>query len=400
METVSRLQRSSHTAFIHDGALFVWGGYQVVDNQEVLLPSAELWTCDLESRTWRRRQMGGDVPPDLLGSCSSYLHHTLYIFGGTDTSEYSNQMFSVDLAAPSYSWRRLTDIKGSPPSPRDRHTCWVHRDRIIYFGGYGCKTMWDVQNTPTANFLVEEMSWATIGNTLFRFWGWNNEVHVFETRSGTWSHPETQGSLPLPRDGHASALQGNKGYISGGLEATELDIFCLDLDTWTWTSCPAPRSRPPLGRSMFTMTALSDGSLFVFGGLGANGETLKDAWRFDPQGAQWTEVHHPHGDKPRVSHSACLGNDDDVVVFGGSSNISVVADLVTVLRVPSPHHCHDVLVFQTQPYSLHRLCVDLISGGSQLFGRQLDWLPLKLRRKIERRAAFFCCESAERSAAF
>lgn len=25
---------------------------QVVDNQEVLLPSAELWTCDLESRTW------------------------------------------------------------------------------------------------------------------------------------------------------------------------------------------------------------------------------------------------------------------------------------------------------------------------------------------------------------
>lgn len=43
---------------------------------------------------------------------------------------------------------------------------------------------------------------ATIGNTLFRFWGWNNEVHVFETRSGTWSHPETQvglqGRSPLP----------------------------------------------------------------------------------------------------------------------------------------------------------------------------------------------------------
>lgn len=26
-----------------------------------------------------------------------------------------------------------------------------------------------------------------------------------------------KGSLPLPRDGHASALLGNKGYISGGL---------------------------------------------------------------------------------------------------------------------------------------------------------------------------------------
>lgn len=35
--------------------------------------------------------------------------------------------------------------------------------RIVYFGGYGCKTMRDVQNTPSANFLVEEMSWVSIG---------------------------------------------------------------------------------------------------------------------------------------------------------------------------------------------------------------------------------------------
>lgn len=33
---------------------------------------------------------------------------------------------------------------------------------------------------------------ATIGNTLFRFWGWNNEVNVFDSHSATWSLPETQ----------------------------------------------------------------------------------------------------------------------------------------------------------------------------------------------------------------
>lgn len=27
---------------------------------------------------------------------------------------------------------------------------------------------------------------------------------------------------------------------------------------------------------------------------------------------------------------------------------------VAVLRVPSQHHCEDVLIFQTQPYSLYR----------------------------------------------
>lgn len=36
--------------------------------------------------------MGGDVPPELLGSCSSYLHQTLYVFGGTNASQYTNQV--------------------------------------------------------------------------------------------------------------------------------------------------------------------------------------------------------------------------------------------------------------------------------------------------------------------
>lgn len=30
MEAVSRLPRSNHIAFIHDGALCLWGGYQVI----------------------------------------------------------------------------------------------------------------------------------------------------------------------------------------------------------------------------------------------------------------------------------------------------------------------------------------------------------------------------------
>lgn len=30
----------------------------------------------------------------------------------------------------------------------------------------------------------------------------------------------------------------------------------------------------------------------------------------------------------RVCHTACLGSDNDVVVFGGSSNMRIVADLV------------------------------------------------------------------------
>ncbi|KAM9715714.1 kelch domain-containing protein 1-like [Menidia menidia] len=384
-----RLRRSSHTAFVDNNTLWVWGGYQVVAGQDVMLRTDEMWLCDLDSGTWERREISGDIPPDLSGFCGSNINSKLYIFGGCDPSEYSNQMFSVDVSEPRPSWRRVTDTKGATPSPRSKHSCWVHRDRLIYFGGYGCKTIGEVRNTSSSNFVVEEMSWTTIGDTLFRCWGWNNEVHVFDTHSAAWSTPATQGPAPAPRGCHASALLGNKGYVTGGVETAELDIFCLDLDTWTWTHLETPPLCAPLGRSMHTMTAISEHMLFVYGGLGTDGNTLNDAWQFNTIKREWSQVAHRHKDKPRVCHTACLGADGDVVVFGGSSNLCILVDSVAVLRAPSQNHCSDVLIFQTQPYSLFRLCENFIGGNPEVFRQQLDWLPSKLRNKINKRAAFF-----------
>lgn len=392
-DPVRRLERSSHTAFIEHNTLYVWGGYQVVAGEDVVLPSDEIWMCDLSSGSWQLKEISGDKPPDLSGFCGSFVNGKLYIFAGCDSSGYTNQMYSVDLTEEKYTWRKLSDTTGTTPSPRNKHSCWVHRDRIIYFGGYGCKTIGEVQNTSSTNFIVEEMSWTTIGNTLFRCWGWNNEVNVFDTHTHTWSLPETKGPVPVPRGSHASALLGNKGFISGGVEKAELDLFCLDLDTWTWTQFDIPPSCCPLGRLMHTMTPVLDHTLFVYGGLGTDGRTLNDAWQFDTQRREWTKLTHPHKDKPRVCHSACLGSDDDVVVFGGSSNMRILVDSVAVLRAPSQNQCRDVILFQTQPYSLFRLCEDFMGRNSELFVKQLNWLPSKLRNKIDKRVAFFSSTS-------
>ncbi|XP_019962343.2 kelch domain-containing protein 1-like isoform X1 [Paralichthys olivaceus] len=389
---VSPLERSSHTAFTHNHRLYVWGGYQVVSGEEVTLPSDEIWLWDLNSGTWERREIGGHLPPDLLGFCGSNVNSTLYIFGGCDAVAHSNQMFSVDLSESCCSWKKVTDTRGTTPSPRNKHSCWVHRDRLIYFGGYGCKTIGDVRNTSSSSFIVEEMSWTMIGDTLFRCWGWNNEVNVFDTHTATWTMPETQGPAPAPRGCHASALLGSKGYISGGVETAELDMFCLDLDTWTWTKIDISLSVSPLGRSMHSMTAISDHALFVYGGLGTDGNTLNDAWQLNTVKREWTKMSHPHEDKPRVCHTASLGSDSDVVVFGGSSNLCILIDSVAVLRAVSKHHCRDVIVFQTQPYSLFRSCEDFIGKNPQLFAKQLNWLPSKLRSKVDKRVSFFSSE--------
>ncbi|XP_029312521.1 kelch domain-containing protein 1-like [Cottoperca gobio] len=386
---VSRLERCNHTAFIEKHTLYVWGGYQVVAGEDIMLPSDEIWLCDLDSGVWEQRQITGDKPPELSRSCGSHVNGTLYIFAGQSSVGYTNQMFSVDLTEQSFSWKRVTNTKGTTPSPRNEHSCWVHRERFIYFGGYGCKTIGEVQNTSTSSFVVDEMSWSTIGDTLFRCWGWNNEISVFDTHTATWSTPQTKGPAPAHRSCHASALLGNKGYVSGGVDMAELDMFCLDLDTWTWTCFDISPSCSPLGRSMFTMTPTSDHTLFIYGGLSTDGKTLNDAWQFNTQKREWNMLMHPHKDKPRVSHTACLGSDNDVVVFGGSSKMCFLIDSVVILRAPSHNLCRDVFMFQTQPYSLSRLCDDFIGGNPELFGEQLKWLPSKLRNKIDKRAAFF-----------
>lgn len=114
-------------------------------------------------------------------------------------------MFSCVLTEQLYMWKRVTDTEGTTPSPRSNHSCWVHRDRwgeskpsvcnlkinskihlycsrsatracssfrlhyshhplpshlrLIYFGGYGPKTL--SQNTSSASFTVEEMTWVS-----------------------------------------------------------------------------------------------------------------------------------------------------------------------------------------------------------------------------------------------
>ncbi|KAK7919348.1 hypothetical protein WMY93_010632 [Mugilogobius chulae] len=359
-----RLERSSHTAFIDDGVLYVWGGYQMADEEDVVLPSDEIWLFDLYSGTWEQRELTGDVPPDLNGFCGSYLNGTLYIFAGSMAA--ATQMICLR-------WTLGVGVT----------------DRLIYFGGYGCKTVGDVQNGSPSSFIVEELSWTTIGGTLFRCWGWNNEVNVFDTLTSTWSLPETRGSVPAPRGCHAAAILGNKGYITGGVESAQLDLYCLDLDTWTWTCMVNSGSSAPVGRTMHSMTATPDGTLFVYGGFGTFGPTLDDAWQYNLHRKEWTQVNHQHKDKPRVGHTSCLGNDSDIVVFGGSSNLTLQMDVVAILRSPRQQHCSDVLVFQTQPYPLSRLCEDFIGRNSAMFERHLNILPSKMQDRLEKRCAFF-----------
>lgn len=82
----------------------------------------------------------------------------------------------------------------------------------------------------------------------------------------------------------------------------------------------------PRGRTLHTLTAISDHKLFLFGGLSTNGEVLSkfkgfgnirvhdyflnipyffclgDGWEFDTVTKEWRERDHVHKDKPRQKY--------------------------------------------------------------------------------------------------
>uniref|UniRef100_A0A4W5NBI7 Kelch domain containing 1 n=1 Tax=Hucho hucho TaxID=62062 RepID=A0A4W5NBI7_9TELE len=249
--------------------------------------------------------------------------------------------------------------------------------RLIYFAGYGHKQLDDISNN--RSFLMDEAS--RLDDI---YWGWNNEVHMFDPTSASWSEPHTSGRAPDPRAAHASATLGNKGYVCGGRirESRTSDIHCLNLESWIWSEI-VPESTVPMGRSWHTLTAISDNALFLFGGLGMDCEPMSDGWAFDVETKKWRELEHPHMNKPRLWHTACQGKDSDVIVFGGSCDYILLVDT---------GHCNDALVFQIQPYPLFRICEDYIAKNVKnykLLQKQLQHMPPKLLPAVQRRMSFF-----------
>ncbi|XP_028677143.2 kelch domain-containing protein 1 isoform X1 [Erpetoichthys calabaricus] len=374
--TIVAEERSGHCAVVEGNCLYVWGGYVSIAENEVFLPSDEIWIYDMDSGIWHTHAMGGDVPPPMSGSCGACVNGIMYIFGGYDENGYTNQLYCVNLHdRGGFTWKKIVHSNGCPPTPRDKLSCWVYKDKIIFFGGYGSKMLSELNDA--MNFNVDEASW--VGEM---FWGWNNEVHVFDTCGDSWIQPLVKGTPPLPRAAHACTAVANKGYVFGGrvVDTRMNDLHCIDLDTWTWhEEIQTSAGRPP-GRSWHSFTSVTDNILFLFGGLSAQSVPLSDGWVFNTKSKEWKQLEHLPKNKPRLWHTACLGKEAEVVVFGGSQE-----DLLSV----DTGHCNDLLVFQTQAYSLFRLCLDFIGKNGSALEKQLTWLPQKLYQQVENRILFW-----------
>ncbi|CAI9591234.1 unnamed protein product [Staurois parvus] len=264
-------ERSGHCAAMDQHCLYVWGGYVTIEENEVYLAKDEIWVYDSECGLWKVHFTDGDLPPSMSGSCGACLNGKLYIFGGYDDKGYSNQLYYMDLHSGSgvFTWKHVKNFQGKPPTPRDKLSCWTYKDWLIYFGGYGCRRHSELGDC----FDVHDASWEEQ-----MFWGWNNDIHVFDTEKQAWIQPEVKSTPPQPRAAHSCAILGNKGYVFGGrvLQTRMNDLHFLNLDTWVWSGGIQITGVKPRGRSWHTLTPIGEEHLFLFGGLSAESVPLSE----------------------------------------------------------------------------------------------------------------------------
>ncbi|KAK5857565.1 hypothetical protein PBY51_010803 [Eleginops maclovinus] len=152
--------RGGHMAVVEKNLLYVWGGLKSVAGGNAYVASDEILVNDFERGLWNLFNMLGTVPPVMSGTCSCSLDGHMYIFGGCSFFGENNQIYCVDLMDSNYKWREIIPETGSPPSPRDKLSCWVYKGKIIYFGGYGEKALEDF-DTRNNSFIVDTASWVT-----------------------------------------------------------------------------------------------------------------------------------------------------------------------------------------------------------------------------------------------
>ncbi|PON69666.1 BTB-kelch protein [Trema orientale] len=276
----------------------------------------------------------------------------LYVFGGYGKDNcQTNQVHVFDTATQTWS---QPVIKGTPPTPRDSHSCTTVGDNLYVFGGTdGMNPLKDLHILDTSSHTWISPSFrgegpeareghnaALIGKRLFIFGGcgksssnndevYYNDLYILNTETFVWKHAATSGTPPSPRDSHTCSSWKNNVIVIGGEDGHDYylsDVHILDTDTLVWRELNTSGQllTPRAGHS----TVAFGKKLFVFGGFTDAQNLYNDLYVLDIDTGVWTKV-TTVGDGPSARFSVagdCLDPQKrGVLVFLGGCNKSLEA---------------------------------------------------------------------------
>ncbi|PIA63125.1 hypothetical protein AQUCO_00200865v1 [Aquilegia coerulea] len=239
-------------------------------------------------------------------------------------------------------------VKGTPPSPRDSHSCTTVGNNLFVFGGTDGRdplndlhildTSTNTWISPSLRGEVPETreghSAALVGKRLFVFGGcgksrdssnevYYNDLYILDTENLVWRRAMTSGKQPSARDSHTCSSWTNKVIVVAGEDASDYylsDVHILDTDTLVWKqlSTMGQKLPPRAGHSTVTLGK----NLFVFGGFTDERNLYDDLYMLNMENAVWTKV-STSGQGPSARFSVagdCLDARKGVLVFIGGCN--------------------------------------------------------------------------------
>ncbi|XP_057791933.1 tip elongation aberrant protein 1-like [Salvia miltiorrhiza] len=215
----------------------------------------------------------------------------LYVFGGYGKDQcQTNQVHVFDTVNMFWS---EPDVKGTPPTPRDSHSCTTVGDNLFVFGG-------------------------TDGRRPL------NDLQVFQTSSNTWVVPCVRGDAPEPREGHSAALIGKRLFIFGGCgkyENSEIyydDLYILNTETFVWKRV-LPSGIPPSKRDSHTCVSWNN-KIIVVGGEDSFNYYLSDVHILDADTLVWCKLNTTGQLLPPRGGHTTISLGKNLFVFGGFSD--------------------------------------------------------------------------------
>ncbi|KAG6746932.1 hypothetical protein POTOM_049308 [Populus tomentosa] len=266
----------------------------------------------------------------------------LYVFGGYGKDNcQTNQVHVFDTV--NQTWCQPV-LNGTPPVPRDSHTCTTVGDNLYVFGGTDGK------------------------NPL-------NDLHILDTSSHTWITPNVRGDGPEAREGHGAALVGKRLFIYGGCgkssdnynEVYYEDLYILNTETFVWKQA-ITTGTPPSARDSHTCSSWRD-KIIVIGGEDGHDYYLSDVHILDTETLVWKEL-NTLGQKlpPRAGHST-VAFGKNLFVFGGFTDAQNLYDDFYMLDVETGVWTK-VMTTGDGPsarFSVAGDCLDPLKGGVLVF---------------------------------
>lgn len=241
--------RYGHTVVTYNDKIYLWGGRNDVCSCNIL------YCFDVETHTWSRPEVTGDIPGPRDGHSACVYKDKMYIFGGfqDDIDQFSCDVHSLDFKT--MTWSYIPTI-GTPPSYRDFHSAAAINDRMYIFGGRGDK------HSPYHS--MEEI--------------YCSDIVYLDLNTNTWCMPRTTGNVPVGRRSHSMFIYQDLIYVFGGyngiLEEHFNDLHTFDPKTNRWRVVKPDGAEPSTRRRQVCLVI--GNKMFMFGGTSPNKNALSE----------------------------------------------------------------------------------------------------------------------------